>query len=366
MTHPLAPDQTTAPRPTSAARHRAKADAQRAKNRERGPIFPTTVPWLAVAVFVAIAVGGAWLVALPLWTSGEGLMHPLFTLVALAMMYTPALATLVVVLWVRRPANIPRYLGLAPMRPAGRTWLVIAIGAVGFWVLAYGSMLLGQALGLIRLDLSGVSAITATLEASGAPPAPVDPAVLVAINLLTLPLITAVNSAAAFGEEIGWRGWLLPSLRPLGTLPALLGSGVIWGVWHAPLILLGYNYQRTDLAGVGFMVVFCVLVGVLIGWLRLRSASVWPAVVAHAALNTAVSAFLIFVDARDLPAGPWGSLLGWPGWILLALAGVALIVTGQLRKQPQPGLTLAESDEHTGRTGQIEQAGQAGQTGRIE
>ncbi|MDR5701071.1 CPBP family intramembrane glutamic endopeptidase [Agromyces aerolatus] len=339
--------QTVLP-PDRTARRRERADAQRAKNTERGPIFPSTVPWLAVVVFVAISIGGAWLVALPLWTSGEGLMHPLFTLIALAMMYTPALATLVVVLWVRRPPNIPRFLGLSPIRPAGRTWLFIAVGAVGFWVLAYASMLLGQAMGLIRLDLTGVSAITATIEATGAPAvAPVDVSVIVLVNLITLPFITVVNCFAAFGEEVGWRGWLLPALRPLGTWPALLISGAIWGVWHAPLILLGYNYQRSDLAGVGFMVVFCVLVGILIGWLRLRSASVWPAVVAHAALNTAVSAFLIFVDARDLPAGPWGSLLGWPGWILLALAAVVLLVTGQFRKQPAPGLTLAEAAQPT-------------------
>jgi len=316
---------------------------QRRKNVERGPIFPTAVPWVAVVVFVVIAVGGAWLVALPLWLSGAGLGHPLSTVVALAMMFTPTLAALVVVIWVRRPANIPRYLGLTPLRPAGRTWLFIALGAVLFWLLAYASMLLGQAMGLIRLDLTGASAIGATLDATGQADVSIDPTVIVIVNLMMLPLITAVNSVAAFGEELGWRGWLLVSLRPLGTLPALLISGAIWGVWHAPLILLGYNYQRTDLAGVGFMVVFCVLVGVVIGWLRLRSASVWPAVVAHGALNTAVSAVLIFVDARDLPAGPWGSLLGWPGWILLVLVAVVLIVSGQLRKQPEPGLTLAEA-----------------------
>lgn len=343
MTHSTAPRPDVVLPPDRDTVRRQRADAQRAKNSSRGPIFPSAVPWLAVAVFVAISVGGAWLVALPLWTSGEGLMHPLFTLVALAMMYTPALATLVVVLWVRRPANIPRYLGLTPMRPAGRTWLFIALGAVVFWVLAYASMLLGQAMGLIRLDLTGASAISATIEATGGQAMPVDVGIIVIVNLLMVPIITAVNCFAAFGEEIGWRGWLLPSLRPLGALPALLVSGAIWGVWHAPLILLGYNYQRTDLAGVGFMVVFCVLVGIVIGWLRLRSASVWPAVVAHAALNTAVSVFLIFVDARDLPAGPWGSLLGWPGWILLALAAVAIIVTGQLKREPEPGLTLAES-----------------------
>jgi membrane protease YdiL (CAAX protease family) len=348
MTSPAsapAPASNTVLPPDPVEARRARADIQRAKNSERGPIFPARVPWAAIAVFAIVAIGGAWLVALPLWVSGEGLMHPLFTLIAIAMMYTPAIATLVVVLWVRRPANIPRYLGLAPIRPAGRTWLFIGIGAAGFWLLAYAAMLLGQAMGLIRLDLTGASAIGAIVEASGGSAVPVDPAIIVVVNVLMLPVLTAVNSVAAFGEEVGWRGWLLPSLRPLGTLPALVVTGAIWGVWHAPLILLGYNYQRTDLVGVLSMVAFCVLVGVVIGWLRLRSASVWPAVVAHGALNTAASTFLIFVHAEDLPAGPWGTLLGWPGWILLALVAVVLLVTGQLRRQPPPGLTLAEANE---------------------
>ncbi len=329
--------------PASAAAPISAAERQRAKNAERGPIFPDRVPWAAVAVFTAIAVGAGWLVVLPVWLSGEGLADPLFGLLALVLMYTPALATLVVVLWVRRPASIPRYLGLSPMRPAGRTWLFIAIAFVLFTVLPFLAMLLGQAMGLVRLDFAGLSGITAAFEGTGA--VPIDPGTVVLITLVTLPLVTVVNSIAAFGEEIGWRGWLLPSLRPLGTLPALLLTGVVWGLWHSPIILLGYNYQRTDLLGVLAMVVFCVLTGVVIGWLRLRSASVWPAVVAHGAINTATAQWLIFVDADDLPVGPWGTVLGWPGWMLLALVILALVLTRQLWKQATPGLTMAEARE---------------------
>ncbi|WP_350347047.1 type II CAAX endopeptidase family protein [Agromyces sp. G08B096] len=325
------------------------ADRQRAKNSARGPLFEERVPWVAVAVFMAIAFAGAWLVALPLWTSGEGLAHPLFGILAGVMMFTPALATLVVVLWVRRPASIPRFLGLAPMRPAGRTWLFIAIGFVGFTALPFAAMLLGDAMGLIRLDFDGLSGVQAMLDAVAATPGatgvPLEASTVVLLTLVSLPFLTIVNSIAAFGEEVGWRGWLLPALRPLGTIPALILSGVVWGLWHAPIILLGYNYQRTDLVGVACMVVFCVLGGFVMGWLRLRSASVWPAVVAHAAINTATSQFLLFADADSLADGDgvWGSLLGWPGWIILAIVSLALIVTRQVWKQPQPGLTLAES-----------------------
>ncbi|QEO13348.1 CPBP family intramembrane metalloprotease [Agromyces intestinalis] len=323
------------------------ADRQRAKNAARGPIFPTSVPWVAVAVYVVIAFAGAWLVALPLWTSGEGLRHPLFGLITPAMMFMPALATLIVVLWVKRPASIPRYLGLSPMRPAGRTWLFIALGFVFFTALPFVAMLLGDVMGLLRLDLSGLSGVQAAIDASGGQGGSggLDAAAVVALNLALLPFVTALNCVATFGEEIGWRGWLLPSLRPLGTVWALIVSGVIWGLWHAPLILLGYNYQRTDVLGLASMVAFCVLTGFVIGWLRLRSASVWPAVVAHAAINTATAQFLLLADADSLadPAGLWGNVLGWPGWILLLVAIVVIVATGQLRTQPQPGLTLAES-----------------------
>lgn len=331
---------TTVPGPAGAGAVRA-AEHQRAKNSERGPVLPTAVPWRAVIVFLVIALGGAWLVELPVWLSGEGLASPWFGPLTLAMMFTPTIAALVVVFWVHRAPSVPRWLGLWPLRPAGRTWLFIALGAVGFTVIPFAALLLGDAMGLIRLDLSGVSGVAAALAASGGQGA--DAATVVTITLLMLPIVTLVNCGATFGEELGWRGWLLPALRPLGRWAALLTSGVIWGVWHAPVVLLGYNYGRTDVLGVLCMVVFCVLVGTVIGWLRLRSASVWPAVVAHAALNTAGSQFLIFVDASDLPADPWGSMLGWPGWILFAVIIVLLAVTGQFRKQPQPGLTLAES-----------------------
>jgi membrane protease YdiL (CAAX protease family) len=49
-----------------------------------------------------------------------------------------------------------------------------------------------------------------------------------------------INVIPAIGEELGWRGWLLPKRMPLGTVPALVLSGIIWGIWHAPLVLLRY------------------------------------------------------------------------------------------------------------------------------
>lgn len=321
------------------------ADRQRRRNRELAPILPTRVPWVAVTVFTVLAVGLAWLIAAPLWLSGEGLANPWFQLIALGMMYTPTIAALVVVLFVARPRSIPRLLGLAPLRPLGRTLGLCAAALVGFPVLAFCSMLLGQAMGLIELDLVDLSGLAAIMTASGAGELGRDELTTVAlVQLLTLPLGVLVASLSAFGEELGWRGWLLPNLLPLGTWPALLLSGAIWGVWHAPLILLGYNYQRTDVLGLLLMVGWCMLLGVLIGWLRLRSASVWPAVIAHGAVNAAVGALLLFASPTSMQdtGSVFGTLLGWPGWILLAATTLILVVTGQFGKRAAPGLRGSE------------------------
>ena len=335
--------------PTEGREGLSDAEHQRERNRRAAPIIPDAVPWRAVIAFVVIALGLAWAVASPLWISGDGLAHPAFQFIALGMMYTPTIAALVVVFFIARPRSIPRQLGLSPLRPVGRTVGLTAAAFVGFPVLAFLAMLLGDAMGLIRLDLVGLSGLAELIAAQGGEE--LDPAGLrlAAVGtLLFIPVNIIVSSLAAFGEELGWRGWLLPNLMPLGTWPALATSGVIWGVWHAPLILLGYNYLRTDAVGVLMMVGWCVLLGALIGWLRLRSASVWPAVVAHGAVNGSVTALGVLIAADTPDLSVFGTLLGWSGWIVLAVVILLLVVTGQFRRdklrgalQPAPATTLA-------------------------
>ena len=134
--------------------------------------------------------------------------------------------------------------------------------------------------------------------------------------LLTQALVASVtlNAALALGEETGWRGYLLPALLPLGRLPALLLTGLIWAVWHLPLILLGYEYPGAPrgLALLAF-VVFCVGAGALLGWFRLRSNSILPAAVAHGAINAwaGVPTLLAAAGApAALPAGRPGGAAG--------------------------------------------------------
>lgn len=306
------------------------------------------VPWGAVITFVLLACLLAWAVAMPLWLidSEQPGYQALFSGLASAMMFTPAVATLVVVFLFKVPrAGRARFLGMWPLRPAKRVvWFTVA--ALGTpLVLVIACIGVAALCGWITLDLVHFSAFrelidqqldalgpeAAALAESSLPPI----GLLVVFQLLAIPVGALVNSVFAFGEEIGWRGWLLPALRPLGVWPALLLSGAIWGFWHAPVILLGYNFNRTDWTGVALMMVGCVAWGVLFGWARLRTGSVWPAVVGHGALNASAGLFLMVGTAGAEIDPALVSPLGLAGWIVIAIVVLILWLTGQFKREPE-------------------------------
>ncbi|MEE2036901.1 CPBP family intramembrane metalloprotease [Nocardiopsis sp. CT-R113] len=312
----------------------------------------------SVGVFTALAFALAWLLALPLWF-GDGLASSWFTLMATATMMTPAIAALVVVFFVERPKQKAWTLGLWPLRPVRR---LLGYGALGIIVpiaLVLVALPVGALLGVYPADFANFSAFQQVIDeqagAAGAADIPIPIGALIAVQLATLPLAAFINLVPALGEELGWRGWLLPKLMPLGTLPALLISGVIWGLWHAPLILLGYNYpDAPGWLGLTAMVGMCILVGTVFGWLRLRSGSVWPAALAHAAFNGAGATYLLFAAAGEHVDTTQATILGWSGWVVPLVLVVALVATGQFApaKHPSaPPSRKGRSPEHpaTGR-----------------
>lgn len=190
------------------------------------------VPWPAVLLYVVIAVGLAWAICSPLWIGGEGLRAPYAPLLVIAMMYSPAIAALVVTFAVQRPPRgaRARALSLVPLRPWRRTLGYAALAIVVPILVIVLGIAISAALGLVRLDLVHFSGFAAVLRAQlhgVAPPLPIP--VLVVVQLAELIPGAIVNGLFTVGEELGWRGWLLPTLRPLGTWPALLLTGAIWG-----------------------------------------------------------------------------------------------------------------------------------------
>lgn len=296
--------------------------------------LPTSnvVPWRAVIAFVVIACALAWLIALPLWL-GDGLASPLAPVLLSVMMFSPAAAALIVLSVFRAPrAERWRFLGMWPLRPAGRFLLFLALGLLVPIVVVLAVTLLAAALGFVRLDLIGFSAFAEQIAKalpSGTPAPPI--ALLVVAQFAAIPIGAVVNCLFTFGEELGWRGWLLPSLRPLGTWPTLLITGAVWGLWHAPVILLGYNFDRPNLIGVAFMLGGCVAWGILFGWLRLRSDSLWPAVLAHGSLNAVGGIVLVLMAAGETPDLAWVGPLGVISWAVLAVVVAVIAAARQFR-----------------------------------
>ncbi len=95
-----------------------------------------------------------------------------------------------------------------------------------------------------------------------------------------------VASIFSLGEELGWRGYLVPRLARWSLAWSLWASGFIWGLWHLPLVVWG-DYATSELPWVSaaLFTLTTVLAGVFFAWLRLRGGSVWPAVLAHSTHN---------------------------------------------------------------------------------
>jgi membrane protease YdiL (CAAX protease family) len=123
---------------------------------------------------------------------------------------------------------------------------------------------------------------------------------------------------SATGEELGWRGFLVPALarRTSFGRTALL-SGAIWATWHVPLILFAdYNAGTPSWYAVPCFAAMVVALAVALAWLRLRSGSVWPAAILHASHNLFVQGFF---DRVTVDTGP-------TRWLTTEF-GAALVVT---------------------------------------
>lgn len=94
----------------------------------------------------------------------------------------------------------------------------------------------------------------------------------------------------AFGEEWGWRGYMMPKLMELMPKPlAVLVGGILWGLWHAPLTVAGHNfgvdYPGYPFVGIGLMCLMCTAMNAFLTLLTEKTKSIYPAAFAHAVNN---------------------------------------------------------------------------------
>jgi len=108
--------------------------------------------------------------------------------------------------------------------------------------------------------------------------------------ILATTLWTALSSLLAAGEEIGWRGYMLTRLIDAGVVPRpVLASGLIWGLWHVPLVLAGiYAAGPSPALSAVLIMVSITSFGYVIARLRLETGSIWPAIILHSSWNSII------------------------------------------------------------------------------
>lgn len=151
-------------------------------------------------------------------------------------------------------------------------------------------------------------------------------------------LSPVLNVLSCFGEEWGWRGYLLPKMsEKFNVIPMLLISGLIWGLWHAPLTVLGHNYGLNyngyPYLGIVSMCVFCIVMGTIFSYLTWKTKSCIPAVIAHGSLNGIASVAMYFTKDGGNPfIGPVPTgIIGAAAFIIVAIIFAFLLVREEQR-----------------------------------
>jgi len=239
--------------------------------------------------------------------------------VIMLVMWVPAAATLITIRFITHETVSSTGLRF------GSSWKPYAVSALVIPVSFILVYLLTWTLGLGQPDWQ-LNRFYATIAATGvdmstAPP----PALLLIVLFLTsLTINPIVNCLLGLGEEWGWRGYLLPRLMPLGKWKAYLLLGIIWGLWHAPLVMIGFNYPGYPILGVLLMVLFTTALSIYINELTLHYKSAILAGWIHGVFNSqayGIWRVLLFANANPI----WGGITGLVGIIVLCLLGLVTI-----------------------------------------
>lgn len=274
-------------------------------------------------LYIAITYGLVWAVGLGFWLSGTDYPSPLGNTLAAACMFFPLVATLVC----QAASRQPLLRGIGISWRVNRWWFAgwLTIPAIVLLTLLFNYWIDGshftthsQALQLLCDSISQSSS-----EEGGN--MHLSPSAAVAVTFLSGMLAGAtINALFAFGEESGWRGYLLSQFKGRPFLTAAIATGLVWGLWHAPLILMGHNYpQHPNLVGVAAMMLLCIPLSTILQYFRLKSGSVVVPAIMHGTFNALAGMTALFMDDyNDLLVGS----AGLAGFLALLAAATVLFL----------------------------------------
>jgi membrane protease YdiL (CAAX protease family) len=298
--------------------------------------------WRLVGIFYGLAFFWVCLVAAVLYFTGANMgftKAPLFAQLSIAFFYMPAplVAALITERIGRRRSgmrDLVRHIRI------GRFFLVCVLGAACVYLADLGlTYLLGNVLHLPGVGhlattqaqlLANVVRMVGPERMKGADLSGIPPLSALYAGGVFVAMIAGftVNGLFGFTEEYGWRGFLMDELRPLGQVKANLLTGVMWGFWHAPLILMGFNFAPYNLVGPLFMILLCIPFSFWLWNAREYAGSVLAAAVLHGAFNGMAGILVLLAVGRNPLVGVPVGIVGALG-VAIGAAGTAALVRRQ-------------------------------------
>jgi membrane protease YdiL (CAAX protease family) len=203
-----------------------------------------------------------------------------------------------------------------------RVWLVYGVGLIAFYGL--------QTFLNYVFKLGQVVDLKVAFPQLVALPAPVVMLIMALQMLIIGPFLGLIIT---FGEEYGWRGYLQTELIRLGRIRGVFLLGIIWGIWHWPVIWMGYNYPGQPILGSIAMVFMCIILAYFLAYAVFKSNGIWTAAYLHALSN---QAFSFFAMTMVMPTSVLFSFgIGIPSLVLGAII-VLLILRDPIWKVVEP------------------------------
>ena len=205
-----------------------------------------------------------------------------------------------------------------------RVWLVYGVGLIAFYGLQTFLNYVFKLGQVVDLKAAFPQMAAANLPAS---------ALMLTMALNTVIIGPFLGLIITFGEEYGWRGYLQTELARLGRIRGVFLLGVIWGIWHWPVIWMGYNYPGQPILGSIAMVFFCVILSYFLAYAVFKSKGIWTAAYLHALSNQAFSFFAMTLVTPTSMLLSFG--IGVPSLVLGAIV-VLLILRDPVWKVTEP------------------------------
>lgn len=273
--------------------------------------------------YLSLAFGISWSLALIFWLirdTFESVSLP-FMIMGIGFMFGPMVSVIIT----EKRFGSERITRLYPLQFKWNKWWTIA------WlfplVISLGSLLAGLLMPgtSLSLEMEGMferfkdTLTPEQLEQMRNTPMPVHPFFITILQGLVAGI--TINAVAGFGEELGWRGLMYREFKTMTFWKASVIIGVVWGIWHAPMILMGHNYPQHPVVGVLMMTLFCILLAPLFNLVRWKSRSVLAAAIFHGSFNALSGlAIMLIKGGNDLLIG----VTGLAGMVVLVLINLVI------------------------------------------